>query len=260
MDDKKINSRFDKLESLINDLKTSLTERYKELDVKLNEVIKSQSFLSDKYEEIITRLDAVEQEKCAQSVEITSLKSQAIKSLNDIALLQQEVNNLEQYTRRDCLEIRGIPIQEEETAEALNKIVQRIGEEMGVHVHDHDISISHRLPSGRKRSTDDSRTRDPNPIIVKFTNRKVREDFYRARIYLRGKSTEILGFQDHNKIFIAESLTPKNKELFHHCLNFKREKGYRFIWTQMGKIFLRKDHKSRKFYVSSVKDLEKLDR
>ena len=64
----------------------------------------------------------------------------------NIALLQQEVDNLEQYIRRDCLEIRGIPAQEEETWAALNETVQRIGEVMEIQVKDRDISISHRLP------------------------------------------------------------------------------------------------------------------
>ena len=67
---------------------------------------------------------------CVLAAENTSLKSEGMKSSNDIALLQQEVDNLGQYIRRNCLEIRGIPAQEE-TVAALNETVQRIGEVMG---------------------------------------------------------------------------------------------------------------------------------
>ena len=177
MDNKKINQRFDELESLISDLKISLADRCKELELKMNEVINSQSFLNDKYEQISTRMDAAEQDKSALVAENISLRTQVMKSTNDIALLQQEVNDLEQYGRRDCLEIRGIPAQEKETVEGLNEIVQRIGEEIGIQIQDHDISTSHRLSSSRKNTMADPRVCGPNPIIVKISNRKVREDF-----------------------------------------------------------------------------------
>ena len=140
-----------------------------------------------------------------------------------------------------------------------NGVVQRIGEMIGVMVDDNDISISHHVSVGRNRPmTNGSRPRGPNPIIVKFTNRQVRDDYYRSRIYLRSKSTEDLGFQDRNKIFIPESLTQRNKDLFNRCLNVKKEKGYKYIWTQMGKIYLRQDSGSLKIHVACLTDLEKL--
>lgn len=259
MDNPKINKRFDKLENLINELKVSMTSRYKELDSKLTEVVKSQQFLSEKYEEINTRLITVEQQKCELAIENTSLKAQVLKSSNDLHSLQQEVNNLEQYIRRDCLEIRGIPEQDNETVDMTNDLVQRVGEMIGVLVEEKDISISHRLSVGRNRSmTNGSRPRGPKSVIVKFANRQTRDDYYRARLHLRSKSTEDLGFQNQNKIFIVESLTQRNKELFNRCLNFKREKGYKYIWTQMGKIYLRKDTESVKIHVACPADLERL--
>ena len=84
MDNPKINKRFDKLESLISELNVSMTSRYKELDSKLTEVVKSQQFLSDKYEEINTRLIRVEQQKCELAMENASLKAQVLKSSNDL--------------------------------------------------------------------------------------------------------------------------------------------------------------------------------
>jgi hypothetical protein len=60
------------------------------------------------------------------------------------------------------------------------------------------------------------------------------------------------------KIFIAESLTQKNKALFNQCLRAKRELKYKFLWTSSGKIFLRRDADSYAVAVCDESDIEKL--
>lgn len=65
-----------------------------------------------------------------------------------------------------------------------------------------------------------------------------------------------LGRLANNKIFIAESLTAKNKQLFAKCLEFKKQNNMKQIWTSNGKIFLSKDEHSPPWHVKSPKDLE----
>ena len=73
-------------------------------------------------------------------------------------------------------------------------------------------------------------------------------------------TTQDLGFQGDNKIYIQESLARKNKELFRKALQLKKSLRYKFIWTNSGRIYLRKDEspESPIMYVKSTKDLEKL--
>ena len=47
-----------------------------------------------------------------------------------------------------------------------------------------------------------------------------------------------------NKIYVNENLTEKNKELFKLCLKCKRDLSYKFLWTNVGRIFLRKNWSS----------------
>ena len=54
-------------------------------------------------------------------------------------------NDLEQYTRRECVEIRGVP---QKPDESTNTIVKEVGKAVGVEIADIDISVSHRLPPG----------------------------------------------------------------------------------------------------------------
>ena len=115
---------------------------------------------------------------------------------------------------------------------------------MDLEIDPSDISTSHRLPAPRSESS--TSARDPAlrypKIIVKFVRRDVKEQFYRGRKHLRNMTTRDIGlsrFSD-NKIYVSESLSPRNKELFRDCLKFKRDHSFNYIWTQSGKIHLRK--------------------
>ena len=58
-------------------------------------------------------------------------------------------------------------------------------------------------------------------VIVKFVRLEVRENFYRARKRLKSASTADLEFSEAKKVYINESLTQKNKELFKDCFEIQ---------------------------------------
>ena len=77
---------------------------------------------------------------------------------------------MEQYSRRECLEIHGIPQPQDPKSENTNDVVLRVGKLMGVNLSQEDISVSHRLPTSTKYKG----KRSEPLIIVKFV-RKGRE-------------------------------------------------------------------------------------
>jgi hypothetical protein len=169
------------------------------------------------------------------------------------------LNNADQYSRRDCLEIRGIPLRKDEET---NDLINKIGELIDVEIVDDDISISHRLASNLSKHTGSSSGShvpyDP-AIIVKFVRREVRYDFYQARKNLRDKSIRDIGFTriSDRKIYIAESLTQQNRKLFNQSLELKKKLKFKCIWTSAGRILFRKDGSSPVINISSWKDLDK---
>ena len=119
-----------------------------------------------------------------------SLKAEVRKTTNEFNHLKEEFNNLEQYSRRDCLEIRGVPVQRDGDTNAL---VMNIGRRMGVEVKGDDISTSHSPPimnSGR-----DARSRISS-LIVKFVRRDVRAKFSRPRNSSLALHLEFLVFHE----------------------------------------------------------------
>jgi hypothetical protein len=143
------------------------------------------------------------------------------------------LNNAEQYSRRDCIEIKGIRIQRNEVC---NEVVKTVRNLIGVDVKVQDISVSHRL-AAESNSHAGALRNDP-AIIVKSVRRK--DKFYTSRKYLRGKSTKDIGLTRvaEHKIYIGESLTQQNRKLFNLCLEHKKRLNYKFIWTSAGKILL----------------------
>ena len=68
----------------------------------------------------------------------------------------------------------------------------------------------------------------PPAIIVKFMRCDVKDNFYRARKQLKDLTTQDLGYSEKTKIYLAESLTERNRMLFKDCLKVKIK---RRIWS-----------------------------
>ena len=209
------------LESILEDkLKNALAPLSKSIE----ETKTSVAFISNKYDELLAKMTKYDQEKKDLVIGNTSLRAELLDSSKQIKMPKDSINSLEQYTRRDCVEIRGIPYVEGENT---NNIVVKLGEKIGVKLNKDDIST--------------------------------RENFYRARKLLKDMTTRDLGYSGENIIFVNASLTQKNKDLFNECLKIKKDKGFRFLWTYAGKIFMRRNENSQVIHVTDASILQKID-
>ena len=109
-------------------------------------------------------------------------------------------DHLEQYTRKNSLEIHGIP---ESAYTSTEEVVLKVANALDVAVSSPDIEISHKL-----------NTKSNKPIIVKFISHKIKSNLYRARAKLKGiKVSDIfqgLGYSasvESKRIFLNENLT-----------------------------------------------------
>jgi hypothetical protein len=111
----------------------------------------------------------------------------------------------------------------------LKRITVEVGQLMGIDVSESHISIAHRLPATRKV---------PNRIITKFVHRDKKDEFFKRRSQLRGKSLkDIPSIADRHEqsidgastIYINESLTPYRRKLFGKINEFKRSRGWKHI-------------------------------
>ena len=158
-----------------------------------------------------------------------SLKVKGLeKSHNELKLsnelLRLEIDNLEQYGRRNCLIFHGVKEQEGgairsqiENTDAI--VVSIMKENLGLEITEADLDRSHRL--GRKVPNVQSRSK-PRPIIVKFLSHNIRSQVYRNKRKLKGTG---LG--------ISESLTKKRVELYSAV---SKHPNVSSVWTNDGRI------------------------
>ena len=189
--DKKLNP----LNSTISELKKSVKEAMNFLE-----------FVNAKYEELLEMMKSSKEERKAFKDENKILKA-TIRSIESSLESVTRVNNdLEQYTRKECVEIRGIPVAATPSEEQTNNIVTNVGKLLGMDITQNDISVSHQMPQSQKHK---GKPRPP-AIIVKFTRCDVKDNFYHARKQLKDLTTRDLGYSKKNKIYLAESLTERN--------------------------------------------------
>ena len=220
----------------IDSLKASLLDLKKRFD----EIEKSQSFISKKYDTVISTIKDVKEHNEGVKSQIKEIKEDINKLGNDG--FNVEVKLSSSSTRRDCLEITGIPVVPNDSPALL---VKEMSEIMGVNLNENDISIAHRLPPTKKVK---------DRLIVKFTRREKRDEIYSKRKNLKSKRTKDLpsvvcepesAVVSHKaQIHVNESLTPYRKRLLGRILQFKRDHNYKFIWTANGKIMLKKTESS----------------
>lgn len=246
------------LEEILDVKLSPLKATIKEFTDKMADFRKFIDEANKKYEETNTRMSGIEKVFSTITTENKALNNTILQLEGQITNLKKTCNELKQYSRRECLEIHGIPLppKERDIKENTNELVLKIGDMMGVSVRPEDISVSHRIPTSQKYQG----RRSAPAIIVKFTRRDTKEMFYRRRKELRGLTTKDLGFSDDNIIFINDSLTEVNKELFKATLKVKKDHSYDHIWTSNGRIYLRKDRDSSAILIKNQEELNKLKR
>lgn len=243
---------LDEVKELISKELKPILSKVDDLQKKFSSLEKSVDFMSKKYNSLLNEFQKTKGEVLNHDKDLTMIK-QDIKIIDKRACeALNEVDDLAQYIRRDCLEISGVKAKDEAYAES---VVEAIGSHIGSPVTKADISIAHPLPSSRNAKA-------PPKLIVKFTSRKVRNHFYANRKKLaKTKAQDIpsLNLRSTSMIFISESLTPKRRRLFGEVNKIKKQRKWKYIWTTNGKIFLKEKDQSSTYTFEREEDLYNFD-
>lgn len=189
--------------------------------------------MEGKMEELFAKQkEEMDQMLNANKVEIEDLKKrldtvelQLLQKDSHIEELKLDIDDCEQYSRRNCLIVSGLPkIKENDNTDGIfMNLVNTM--ELNQKLSLKDIDRSHKIGKDKDIKTDDG-TVTTSTMIVKFTNYNARKVFYDER-----KSTK-----KDKKIFISESLTTRRSELMFKCRQLKREGKIKGCWTNDGNI------------------------
>ena len=115
-----------------------LNDNLSRVSMTMRKIEESMEFLSKKYDELLSKVDALESEKEVLMKDNTILKSDLENLSCEMSTVNNNLNDMEQYSRRECLEIRGIPVRDQYD-ENTNAIVKNVGKLIGVNVSHSDI-------------------------------------------------------------------------------------------------------------------------
>jgi len=238
-DVKNISDKLDKMSKSLVDNSTSLLQ----LTEEIKELRRSQQFLSEHYEDMKKRLHSKDEEVKILQTENLDLKLHVpkLEAVTSQALV--EVNDLEQYGRRECLVFQGLAWNKNENTDDL---ILRVSKMVGVDLKAEEINVSHTLSPASDKN--------PQPaIIARFCSRKTRDAVFSQRHRLRSHNKA----HPKGRIFISESLTKINRRRSNHCLQFKKKKNIKFIWTNHGVIYLRDSEGAKAMATKTEDDLVK---
>lgn len=165
-----------------------------------------------------------------------------------IKVLEERLEDVEQYSRCNAVEIHGIV---QEPNENVVDIVKCVGKALDMNISDTMIDACHRL--GKKGNAV-----NPPGIIVKFVRRIDKEEFLRRRRVKRTLSTRHMGRTDDRPVYVNEALSPARRKLLAMTRAVQREKNYKFLWVRNGKIFVRREENAAFTIITTQDDLSKL--
>jgi hypothetical protein len=178
--------------------------------------------------------DAITQQLKAEVIE---LKKQIIQRDLRIQRLEESLDEMEQYQRRNNIRISGIP---EEAGEDTDKLVVKLAETLGCSVTEADIDRSHRVGS-----RDLGSGVGPRPLLVKFVSYKSKRSLITSRKELKSKRGNLIypalkWNSGQGKIFINDDLTTARARLAKEARDRKKRGDLQDTWVRDGVVFVKK--------------------
>lgn len=225
------------VKDLLQLLRQEICSQKAETNKRLDDVLKSQEFISKQYDTMMKKLEEVQ--LVTKRVEL--LETRLAEKDIEVKRLQEAVRRNEQYLRRRQLEFHGV---EEKEAEDIEMEVINLAQQCNVTLQRNDIDAIHRIPMKSSAS------RGPKPIIVEFARRKVRDQLYLNR------NAKQLKDGKGRRVYINESLSPFFKDLLWKVKQVAKPLGYQICTYANMKIIVRKVKGSKAIILRSEEDLE----
>ncbi|KAK5642794.1 hypothetical protein RI129_008961 [Pyrocoelia pectoralis] len=163
----------------------------------------------------------------------------------EVGALKMQLDSVDQYNRRNTIEIHGIPCLKHED---VRDLILQVGNALGVTIERNCIDACHRLGLQKLHHP-------PPGIICKFLQRHLKEEMIHRRKVKRNLTTLDIGMTSGAPIYINESLTPFRRQLLAKARAFKKVENYKFLWTRNGNIYMRRNESASILELKSDDDI-----
>ena len=205
---------------LVNCL-NNIENQVKELFILNEETKNAQIKVTESLEFFSNKFDELERENKKKNKKIKELEETILILTKKNKSLKSDVDELEQYSRRNYLLLHGV--QENKNENTDNIVLKTMSEELDIKIEENDLDRTNRIGSRNKEAG------KPPAIIVKFTRYAIQNKIYSNKKKLKGKN-----------VLITESLTSRR----YNFLKEAQEKyGVKNVWTSDGRILFKQNNR-----------------
>ena len=221
--------------TFLQDLKLELTKQVR--NTVIDELMKENASLREKVRDSGEVIENLSEQTKSQYREICDLK-------DSVYWAEVEHDRLEQYNRRNNLEIAGISdIVNDRDLEA--KAIE-ILQDAGVSVSSADIEACHRLPKSQSAKSKNL----PKRTIIRFVNRKNVECALKNKKNLKNT---------RKGIYFNENLCRNYREIWYKCRSLHSDQKIHSYFTYSGTVFYRISESAKPVRVDHITDLDTFD-
>ena len=190
--------------------------------------------------------------------ELQELKEEVAAQRVVISQQEERLAELEQYSRRNCLNFAGIPENDDENTVQL---ALDLGKMANVKLERSDIDRAHRIGAPR-RATQGQPHPPPRPLVVKFVSYQKREAVWFGRREMRkakpprGSSMAEGATKD---IYVQENLTRRNQEIMYEARQLRRAGKLWAVWSDGCVMKVKKTQQSPTVRLRSKDDLRQFE-
>lgn len=249
--------------SVLTDIQSKQDHQLKTITSELND-IKSQNakiqktqndleeaihFVSAQYEDMSTKIGNLE-EKMKDN---TKLKATQSEHSGHIYELQTKLEDLNRRLREKSVEVKNIPFSKDEDK---MEIVHSIYKSLSLDFDKAKVTDIHRVFT---------KDRENKPLIIEMNTIQSKTELLGGvKTYNKANSnnplgTKNLGYSGNNvPIYAADYLTPLASRLYYLARDLKRQYNFKYCWTHLGKIYLKRSDDSPSILLKNEAQIEEL--
>ena len=167
----------------------------------------------------------------------------------EVLSLRADFEGLNQYSRKQNLIIRGVPIQPNEDPKDSTNVAVLVISKLGINISVRDIEVSHRMTAPKDSPF-------PKPIIACFFDRKLTAECTNWSRDLKPSLLSLgLGGTNKDKVIIGEQLTTYTRGLLSEAKKLIDQKVILHVWCREGGIYVSSRIGEKGFRIKSYRDL-----
>ena len=216
----------------------------------MDEAVLQQAIMNIMKNDVFVQIirDQVKEQVAVAVAEAVASRDAEIESLREeLSETKAQLNCLEQYSRRLCLDVSGIP----ETAnEDTDRLIMDTAKLAGVEIAKEDIDRSHRVGAVKPGKT--------RTLVVRFVTYSKREAMYGARKQLRRPQAfdgSTVSTATAENVFVTDNLTRENHFILYKARQYRKDGKLFAAWSDVGRLKVRLREGGPTVVIRSLNDL-----